>query len=115
LVSAWKKGLILPLSDDYKTPLLWKQEIESIVPQKPLQLSSLTSLPPSLTNFCTTACSSRLYSESRDKKKNSPQSGSTPSEEYSADELEDNIFDIVNQLNSGAELLTQQSEKDELD
>ena len=116
LWSALQEGLIVPLSDDYKIPLLWNQEIES---------SSNSEITPSfLPNFSSSIPYKFLHDRVQQaaytlipedqKKEVHLKVGQLLLKNTQPDELEENIFDIVNQLNIGADLLTQQAEKDEL-
>ena len=116
LWSALEEGLIVPLSDDYKIPLLWKQEIESnsnseITPSLIPNFSS--SIPYKFLHDRVQQAAYALIPEDH-KKEVHLKIGQLLLKNTQPDELEENIFDIVNQLNIGAELLTQQSEKDEL-
>jgi predicted ATPase/signal transduction histidine kinase len=116
LWSAIQEGLIVPLSDDYKTPLLWNQEIESS--------SNSETTPSFIPHFSSSIPYKFLHDRvqqaayaliPKDQKKEVHlQVGQLLLQNTQPDKLEENIFDIVNQLNIGAELLTQQSEKDEL-
>ncbi|HEY9613635.1 trifunctional serine/threonine-protein kinase/ATP-binding protein/sensor histidine kinase [Allocoleopsis sp.] len=113
---ALQEGLIVPLSDDYKIPLLWSQEIESssnsetslsLIPHYP------SSIPYKFLHDRVQQAAYALIPEDQ-KKEVHLKVGQLLLKNTQANELEENIFDIVNQLNIGAELLTQQSEKDKL-
>jgi len=116
LWSALEEGLILPLSDDYKIPLLWNQEIESSSTSE-----TASSLIPNFTSsipykFLHDRVQQAAYTliPEDNKKEVHFKVGQLLLKNTQQGELEENIFDIVNQLNIGAELITQQSEKDEL-
>ena len=113
---ALQDGLILPLSDDYKIPLLWKQDIEPI---DNLEISpSFVSKYPSSIPFIflhdrVQQAAYALIPE--DKKKEVHLTiGQLLLENTKSDKLEDRIFDLVNHLNIGKELILYQSEKDNL-
>jgi predicted ATPase/signal transduction histidine kinase/CheY-like chemotaxis protein len=116
LWAALQEGLIVPLSDTYKTPLLWNQEAMPIGNSE----SSASLLPnyPSYIpyKFLHDRVQQAAYSliPEDHKKEVHLKVGQLLLKNTQTEELEDNIFDIVNQLNIGAELITQQSEKDEL-
>jgi predicted ATPase/signal transduction histidine kinase/DNA-binding NarL/FixJ family response regulator len=116
LWSALQEGLIVPLSDNYKIPMLWNQEIGSSSHSK--TSSSLipdfsSSIPYKFLHDRVQQAAYTLIPEGQ-KKEVHLKVGQLLLNNTKQDELEENIFDIVNQLNIGAELLTQQSEKDEL-
>ncbi|GET40563.1 trifunctional serine/threonine-protein kinase/ATP-binding protein/sensor histidine kinase [Microseira wollei] len=102
LYSALRTGLILPLSESYKIPLVFDVEKSQIyrVAYKFLhdrvQQAAYFLIPESQKQATHLKIGRLLL-------KNTP-----------AEEIEANIFDIVNQLNLGIDILTQQSEKDEL-
>jgi predicted ATPase/signal transduction histidine kinase/tRNA A-37 threonylcarbamoyl transferase component Bud32 len=102
LYSALRTGLILPLSESYKIPLVLDVEKSQIyrVAYKFLhdrvQQAAYFLIPESQKQATHLKIGRLLL-------KNTP-----------AEEIEANIFDIVNQLNLGIDILTQQSEKDEL-
>jgi predicted ATPase/signal transduction histidine kinase/DNA-binding response OmpR family regulator len=116
LWAALQEGLLVPLSDTYKMPLLWNQETTS---------SNVSELSPSLLpnypsdilyKFLHDRVQQAAYSliPEDHKKEVHLKVGQLLLKNTKTDELEENIFDIVNQLNVGAELITQQSAKDEL-
>jgi predicted ATPase/signal transduction histidine kinase/CheY-like chemotaxis protein len=116
LWSAVQEGLIVPLSDDYKIPLLWHQEVES---SSNLEISSSfipdfsSSIPYRFLHDRVQQAAYALIPEDQ-KKQVHLKIGQLLLQNTKPSELEENIFDVVNQLNMGAELLTHQSEKDEL-
>lgn len=116
LWSALQEGLILPLSDDYKIPLLWNQDVESItdsevspsfIPQYPL------SIPYRFLHDRVQQAAYALIPEDQ-KKQIHLKVGQLLLENTQSDELEENIFDLVNQLNIGAELIVNQPEREHL-
>ena len=100
---ALQKGLIIPLSNTYKTPMLGLQDVETapaFIPYKFLhdrvQQAAYSLIPR------------------EQKKEVHLQIGQLLRSNTEEDELEEDIFDIVNQLNIGAELIRDQEEKNEL-
>ncbi|MBD2129639.1 AAA family ATPase [Microcoleus sp. ZQ-A2] len=105
-----KVGLVLPQSQSYKIPLVgdWDMEQEqSIIPMSQLQISY---------KFLHDRVQQAAYSiiPIEEKKKTHLKIGELLLKHTSETELEENIFEIVNQLNVGSELILQQSQKDEL-
>ncbi|MBD2213668.1 AAA family ATPase [Nostoc linckia FACHB-104] len=97
-----QKGLILPLSQTYAVSLfLNEQQHENI---------------PTDFKFLHDRVQQAAYSliPTADRKQTHLQIGQLLVAHTSETEIEDNIFEIVNQLNIGAELIIQQSQKDEL-
>ena len=116
LWSAIHEGLIVPLNDDYKIPLLWNKEIKSSH-----SLKTSPSLIPNLLSsipykFLHDKLQQAAYTLIPDaiKKEVHLKVGRLLLSNIQPDELEDNIFDIVNQLNIGAELIKQKLERYEL-
>jgi len=116
LLSAIQEGLILPLSESYIIPLLLtKEEIaeetsdnfSSAVP-KYLELIQYKFLHDRVQQ-----AAYELIPED-EKKAVHLQVGRLLLKNTREDLLEENLFEIVNQLNEGLELITEQSEKDEL-
>ncbi|WGV28017.1 AAA family ATPase [Halotia branconii] len=105
---ALESGLILPLNNDYKIPLLWNQE----------EISRDTSEIPKYIpyKFLHDRVQQAAYAliPKDDKKIVHLQVGYFLLKNTQENELEENIFDIVNQLNEGAELITERSERDNL-
>ena len=116
LLPAIKEGLVLPLSDSYKIPMLWSQQAKS---EDNSETSDL--MPHFLSSSITykflhdrvQQAAYSLISES-EKKKIHLQVGQLLLKNTNRDEREENIFNIVNQLNIGAELITNQAERDDL-
>jgi predicted ATPase/signal transduction histidine kinase len=116
LWSALQESLIVPLSDDYKTPLLWKPEIESIdhsetssafVPKTP------SAIPYRFLHDRVQQAAYALIPEDQ-KKEVHLKVGQLLLENIKPNALKENIFDVVNQLNIGAELITHQAERNKL-
>ncbi|HEY9613080.1 trifunctional serine/threonine-protein kinase/ATP-binding protein/sensor histidine kinase [Allocoleopsis sp.] len=123
LWSALQAGLILPLSNDYKIPLVfeegdWRFEAEqSSVPNGSPSAATLTlTQPPISYKFLHDRVQQAAYSliPSDRKKATHWKIGQLLLEKTAKFSLEDNIFDIVNQLNIGLEFITSESEKEEL-
>ena len=109
LWEALKVGLILPLSDACKIPLVLNQEENSIVEEVLSQL-------PIAYKFLHDRVQQGAYAlipESQ-KKEVHLKVGQLLLQNSQPDALEEKIFEIVNQLNMGAELITNQQERDEL-
>ncbi|MFQ4144871.1 AAA family ATPase [Chlorogloeopsis sp. ULAP02] len=109
---ALDEGLVIPLDNNYKIPLLWNSE-------DILNKTSETSSEYSkyiLYNFLHDRVQQAAYSLIPETKKKQAhlQIGRILLKNIKEDELQDNIFDVVNQLNEGAALITEQLEKDEL-
>ncbi|NEP77841.1 MAG: serine/threonine-protein kinase PknK, partial [Okeania sp. SIO3B3] len=114
--SALDEGLIIPLDNNYKVPLLWNSEELSNSSDISSQYS--TFIPYKFLHDRVQQAAYSLIPEA-EKKQVHLQVGrlllknlkEAPNKE---DELQNNIFDIVNQLNEGLDLITDQLEKDEL-
>ncbi|MEH1843171.1 MAG: AAA family ATPase [Nostoc sp.] len=116
LQPALEEGLILSLSNDYKIPLLWNQE----------EISKNTSeisdaFTPKISNyipykFLHDRVQQAAYAliPDDDKQLVHLQVGRLLLKNIQKDQLDENIFAIVNQLNEGHELIIEQSEKYEL-
>lgn len=124
---ALQAGLVLPLSEAYKIPLVFtsdemsREVKERIVPDCPLLSCSPAPLPyshhaPIVYKFLHDRVQQAAYSlipESQ-KQQTHLKIGEQLLEHTPAEEIEDNIFEIVNQLNVGADLLTDQAKKERL-
>ncbi|MEI2582034.1 AAA family ATPase [Scytonema sp. PRP1] len=116
LHSALEEGLILPLSNDYKIPVLWNQEEIST---NTLEISD--AFIPKIPNYIpykflhdrVQQAAYALIPED-EKKIVHLQVGRLLLKNIPEDELQENIFAIVNQLNEGSELIDEQFEKDNL-
>jgi predicted ATPase/GAF domain-containing protein len=114
---ALDEGLIIPLNDDYKIPLLWDREEMQRVP-----LSQPSSAIPF--KFLHDRVQQAAYAliPSDRKKEVHLQVGQLLLENIQQEDLEENreenveenIFDIVNQLNIGAELMSDRSAQNRL-
>jgi predicted ATPase/GAF domain-containing protein len=116
LEPAVKEGLIIPLSKDYKVPLLWSQEDISSDGSE-ISADFIPKYPKSIPyKFLHDRVQQAAYLLilAEEKKAVHLQIGRLLLNNTQEDELEKNIFNIVNQLNAGAELITEQLEKDEL-
>ncbi|MCW6050145.1 AAA family ATPase [Lyngbya sp. CCAP 1446/10] len=107
LWSALQSGLILPLSNDYKIPLAFQSE-----EQKPL-LFDESRVGYRFLHDRVQQASYSMIPENQ-KKATHLKIGKLLLHQYAENALEENIFDIVNQLNIGVEFIAQQSERDEL-
>jgi PAS domain S-box-containing protein len=113
---ALQEGLVLPLDDNYKIPIFWKQEMSadsnleeslSFVPDYQ------SAIPYKFLHDRVQQAAYALIPEDR-KKEVHLKVGQLLLRNTKSDELEENIFNVVNQLNIGAELISNQSEKEEL-
>jgi predicted ATPase/signal transduction histidine kinase/tRNA A-37 threonylcarbamoyl transferase component Bud32 len=104
---ALQAGLILPLSNDYKIPLAFQSE----EPEKLLFDQSRVGY-----KFLHDRVQQAAYSmiPENQKKVTHLKIGKLLLSQYAKNALEENIFDIVNQLNIGGKFLIHQSEKNEL-
>jgi len=116
LQPALKEGLIIPLSKEYKLPLLWSQEeISSDLHET--SANFIPNYPESIAyKFLHDRVQQAAYSLILEDEKKAVhlQIGRLLLKKNHKHILEENIFNIVNQLNEGAELIEQQLEKDEL-
>ncbi|MEG3991528.1 serine/threonine-protein kinase PknK [Microcoleus sp. S28C3] len=124
LWEALQAGLVLPLNEAYKIPLVFTSDEmrmiaeERIAPDSPLLSSSPGLLPyshnaPIAYKFLHDRVQQAAYSlipESQ-KQQTHLKIGELLLEHTSAEEIEENIFEIVNQLNVGVEFITEQEEK----
>ena len=124
---ALQAGLVLPLSEAYKIPLVFtsdemsREVKERIAPDSPLLSCSPDPLPyshhaPIAYKFLHDRVQQAAYSlipESQ-KQQTHLKIGELLLEHTPAEEIEENIFEIVNQLNVGADFITDQAEKDRL-
>ncbi|MEG4252722.1 AAA family ATPase [Microcoleus sp. Pol10D4] len=105
LWEAMQAGLILPLSENYKIPIVFAQE----------ELASIRDIKVDY-RFLHDRVQQAAYSliPESDKKATHLKIGQLLLNNTTEQERKDNIFALVNQLNFGTDLLTNQSEKDEL-
>jgi len=117
LWSALEVGLVVPLSDSYKTPILW-QGRESLVDDSITSSSIVPNYPSSIAyKFLHDRVQQAAYAliPEEHKKEVHLQVGQLIlNNSKEQNQLEENIFNIVNQLNIGAELIDNQSGRDEL-
>ena len=116
LQPALQEGLIVPLSYDYKIPLLWKQE-EISSDSSAISSAFIPRFPPAIPyKFLHDRVQQAAYTliAEEEKKQIHLQVGRLLLKNTRKDESEENLFDIVNQLNQGADLITEQLERDEL-
>ncbi|QGZ90496.1 AAA family ATPase [Microcystis aeruginosa] len=106
------EGLVIPLDKNYKIPLLLNAEDLSNNRQQDAFNYSADIYYRFLHDRVQQAAYSLISEE--EKKYFHRQIGRILLENYQAHQLQDKIFDIVNQLNEGAILITEQSEKNEL-
>ena len=124
LWSALQMGLILPLSNDYKIPLVfeegdWRFETRqqhSVYSDSANASSAATLTPPISYKFLHDRVQQAAYSLIPDDQKKAThlKIGRLLLGKTANLALEDHIFDIVNQLNIGVELITAETEKEEL-
>ncbi|ESA34860.1 serine threonine protein kinase [Leptolyngbya sp. Heron Island J] len=111
---AIQEELILPLSHDYKIPLVWNQaEISNNTDTaSPLHLT----LPQINYRFLHDRVQQAAYTliSPATKKEVHLQVGNLLLESTEQDSVEKNIFDIVNHLNEGIALVTQQTQRDQI-
>ncbi len=115
LWSALQEGLIVPLSDDYKIPILWNQEASSVGNSE--SISFIPNYPSSIPyRFLHDRVQQAAYALIPEHKKQefNLKVGQELLKNAQQDEVEENIFDIVNHLNMGAKLIHCQSERNEL-
>ncbi len=114
--NAIEEGLILPLSEDYKIPLFWDGEetLEySLNKASSLITQSLNSISYKFLHDRVQQASYALIPE-QERQQIHLQIGSLLLENTKNNQLEENLFNIVNQLNVAAQLITQQSDKNNL-
>ncbi len=112
LQSALDEGLIVPLDNNYKVPLLWSSEdLSNNSLKKTSQYSKY--IPYKFLHDRVQQAAYSLIPE-KAKKQVHLQVGRLLLKNIKEDELQNKVFDIVNQLNQGSKLITEQSEKDQL-
>ncbi|BCL38242.1 ATP-binding sensor histidine kinase [Nostoc sp. MS1] len=107
LWEALQASLISPLSENYKAPLLLDQDTSNSIASQTLKISY---------KFFHDRVQQAAYSlipESQ-RKQTHLKIGQLLLQSYQTQEIEENIFDIVNHLNFGAEFIHEQHQKDEL-
>ena len=116
LQPALESGLILPLSNDYKIPLLWNA-VEISRDTSQISDAFTPQIPKYITyKFLHDRVQQAAYAliPEAEKKVVHLQVGRLLLKRIKSVELEDKIFDIVNHLNEGHELIVEQSEKNNL-
>ena len=112
LQSALDEGLIIPLDNNYKVPLLGNTE-ELLNNQREISSEYSTYIPYKFLHDRVQEAAYSLIPEV-EKKTIHLQIGRLLYENLNEDDLENKIFDIVNQFNEGLDLITDFSEKNEL-
>ncbi|RAM48066.1 MAG: hypothetical protein C6Y22_29905 [Hapalosiphonaceae cyanobacterium JJU2] len=116
LWTAFQVGLILPLNDAYKIPLVLSQDAitisEKISSQLPIQNAPLDIAYQFLHDRMQQAVYARIPEPQ--KKEIHLKIGRLLLQNTQPEVVERNIFDIVNQLNIGAELITNRQSRNEL-
>jgi len=116
LQPALEEGLILPLSNDYKIPLLWNQK-EISRDTSEISAAFIPKIPKYIPyKFLHDRIQQAAYAliPEEEKKVVHLQVGRLLLKNIQEDELEENIFAIVNHLNEGSELIIEQFERDKL-
>ena len=111
---ALDKGLVIPLDNNYKLALLWDSKELS---RQLLETETLGGYSNYVSyKFLHDRVQQAVYSliPEEEKKRTHLQIGRLLLKNITDDELLNNIFEIVNQLNEGSELITEQQEKDNL-
>ncbi|NEQ36806.1 MAG: AAA family ATPase [Okeania sp. SIO3I5] len=109
---ALHEGLISPLKNNYKVPLLWNPEdLSNKLSENYFEDSKYIPY-----KFSHDRVQQAAYSliPAAEKKQIHLQIGRLLVKNFEEDELQNKIFDVVNQLNQGSILITEQWEKDEL-
>ncbi|MGB6296347.1 MAG: AAA family ATPase [Rivularia sp. (in: cyanobacteria)] len=120
LDAALQAGLILPLSEAYKIPLLFGEEIENSDQDTNYQQFYTKKIKSNIARvtyrFLHDRVQQAAYSFIPESEKQAThfKIGQLLLKQTSAESLTENILNIVNQLNFGVHLLTEKSEKDEL-
>ncbi|MDZ8188808.1 MAG: AAA family ATPase [Nostoc sp. ChiSLP02] len=116
LQPALKEGLILPLSNDYKIPLLWNQKEISKNTSETSDVF-IPKIPNCITyKFLHDRVQQAAYAliPKEQKKVVHLQVGRLLLKNIQKSDLEENLFAIVNHLNEGNELIIEQSERNQL-
>jgi len=116
LLPALEKGLILPLSNDYKTPLLWEQK-EILERADRISDSFIPKIPEHIAyQFLHDKVQEAAYAliDETEKKVIHLQLARFLLQKTATSKLTENIFDIVNHFNLAVELITSQAERYEL-
>lgn len=116
LQPALETGLILPLSNEYKIPLLWNQE-EISRDTSEVSNAFIAKIPKYIPyKFLHDRFQQAAYAliPEDEKKLVHLQVGRLLLKNAQKDDYESNIFEIVNQLNEGIKLITERSDRDNL-
>jgi predicted ATPase/serine phosphatase RsbU (regulator of sigma subunit)/tRNA A-37 threonylcarbamoyl transferase component Bud32 len=103
---ALQAGLLIPIDNSYKIPIAYGQEVDAVNFQEVVVSYKF------LHDRVQQAAYSLIAEE--DKKETHLKIGQLLLKNTNPEELEDKIFDIVNQLNAGVEFIAEQQEKTEL-
>ncbi|MEQ8971029.1 MAG: AAA family ATPase [Coleofasciculus sp. C1-SOL-03] len=116
LWAAVQEGLIVPLSKDYKIPLLWQNNHESNREDEDLSAIRDQDISSTAYKFLHDRVQQAAYAliPEAQKKEVHLEVGKLLLENTNPENLEENIFDIVNSLNIGAELISHQAERNNL-
>ncbi len=118
LDAALQAGLILPLSEAYKIPLVFDENVEDLDANTlEYSMSALKSNIPKVGyKFLHDRVQQAAYSFIPESNKQAThlKIGQLLLKQTAPELLSENILDVVNQLNVGVDLLAEQSEKDEL-
>lgn len=116
LMPALQEGLIIPMSNAYKVPILWSSNTE-VISSTELSSSIALSYPSSIPfKFLHDRVQQSAYALICDstKKELHLKIGQLLLKNTAQDRLDENVFDIVNHLNIGLELITEQQGRLEL-
>ncbi|HEY9853903.1 MAG TPA: AAA family ATPase [Leptolyngbyaceae cyanobacterium] len=107
LWNALQAGLVLPLNESYKIPLVFDNSVQVAIPVESVKVRY---------KFLHDRVQQAAYSliPNENKKQTHLKIGELLLEHTPTEEISENIFDIVNQLNYGTDLLTSESERDKL-
>ncbi len=120
LDAALQAGLILPLSEAYKIPLVFDENLEDSDIDTSYQQFSIINLKSNIAKvgyrFLHDRVQQAAYSfiPECDKQATHLKIGQLLLKQTPPELFSENILDVVNQLNFGVDLLTEQSEKDQL-
>ncbi|BBD60732.1 serine/threonine protein kinase and signal transduction histidine kinase [Nostoc sp. HK-01] len=114
LLPAIQEGLIIPLSEAYKIPILWREQKSD---RTATSSATIPDVPASISyKFLHDRVQQAAYTLIPDEQKQEAhfKVGQLLLENITQDKLEENIFNIVNHLNISLFLITNQTEKDNL-
>ncbi|MEH2315884.1 hybrid sensor histidine kinase/response regulator [Nostoc sp.] len=113
LWSALQSGLVLPLNNSYKTPLVFDSEQMETENRRSLITHNSSPITYKFLHDRVQQASYSLIPDDQ-KKQTHLKIGELLLKHTSETDIEENIFEIVNQLNIGAEFIIQQPQKDRL-